>query len=323
MVKYSVIVPAYCAEPFVGQIRKMVENSQSLKDCLEIILVDDGSTDNTWQLFRCLAEKYEHVKILHQDNSGVSAARNAGLEAAAGAYIIFADADDVLNLAELIHYLQGADLPDLLILSFDNAADPACGQSHRAETIKLSVRNLREVFPERYKTFAGPVWNKVYSRSVMDTHHIRFVDEKKVGTEDVLFNLMYVIHCRKIAISDQKFYRYQVNRCSVSHQRYEPETLLKRFVHCADVLRDYYKSHGIKMDDFNVYFLYRQIRLCTKQFKQKNIQDDIIKAAKTIVCMDGMTEAVRNGSWRQYLKRVEHMSEDQIAAATEMMKDMI
>ena len=88
----SVIVPAYNAEQYIAQC---IDNllCQTYKN-LEIIVVDDGSTDNTSRVL----QQYPKVKYIYQPNSGVSVARNAGIEAASGEFIHFMDADDLLNL---------------------------------------------------------------------------------------------------------------------------------------------------------------------------------------------------------------------------------
>ena len=90
--KISVIVPVYNVEPYLRKsINSLVEQTYSN---LEIILVDDGSTDGSEAICDEYADRYPHIKVIHQKNAGQSAARNAGIEMAAGEWIAFLDSDD-------------------------------------------------------------------------------------------------------------------------------------------------------------------------------------------------------------------------------------
>ena len=91
----SVIIPVYNREGFLS---KCIESVLSQKNVsLEIILVDDGSTDNSLAICRSYSEKYPFVKVIHQENSGIGAARNTGLDAATGDCIFFLDSDDIVD----------------------------------------------------------------------------------------------------------------------------------------------------------------------------------------------------------------------------------
>ena len=103
MEKISVIIPVYNVEKFIEQSIKSVLN-QTYKN-LEIILVDDGSTDSSGSICDEYSKKDKRIKVIHQDNKGLSGARNSGLDIATGKYIMFLDSDDYFenNSCEILY----------------------------------------------------------------------------------------------------------------------------------------------------------------------------------------------------------------------------
>ena len=101
---YSIIIPAYNAEQYIEQCVKSVL-SQGFKD-YEILVVDDGSVDNTGMIVRKIAEKYPAISAMQINHSGAGAARNAGLAKARGKYVIFLDADDYWTNPDLLKHLH-------------------------------------------------------------------------------------------------------------------------------------------------------------------------------------------------------------------------
>ena len=91
----SVVVPAYNVEKYIEQCVLSVLNQSY--PCYELIIVDDGSTDSTPQILDKLGKKDEHIRVIHKENAGVSAARNTGIDMAEGDYIVFVDGDALWN----------------------------------------------------------------------------------------------------------------------------------------------------------------------------------------------------------------------------------
>lgn len=210
----SVIVPVYNAESYLDACLETLIN-QTDPDW-EAILVDDGSTDISPRICDSWAEKDARIRVLHQKNAGVSAARNAGIEAAKGTYLAFLDSDDRLEpkfLEVLRKTLADADLAVCRVFHDQPAAKPV-----REEI--LEVEKLRRT-PSRYAdlTYINYVYNKLYRASVVQKYRVRF----PVGvcrSEDVNFVQDYLMHCKTIAVTPAQLYHYDQHDGSAIHRFY-------------------------------------------------------------------------------------------------------
>jgi len=183
-VRVSVVIPAYNAEQHMGACFADLR-AQTLAD-IEILCVNDGSTDATGALIDAQAAGDPRIRVLHQANAGVSAARNAGLDMARGAYVAFMDADDHLPshaLQTLWQAAQGADMitADHAIRHEDGSLEAvACPPAPtRGEILSALVR-----CDGRYNA----VWGKLYRRGFCAAQGLRFPEGMRIG-EDVVFNL--------------------------------------------------------------------------------------------------------------------------------------
>ena len=206
----SVIVPIYNVEKYLQRCIDSIIN-QTLKD-IEIILVNDGSTDNCGNIIDEYAKQDERIVAIHKENGGQSSARNIGLDIAKGKYVGFVDSDDWIS----------NDMYELLYKSIteDNYDIAVCGRSAYSSDnkmlneikIKDEKINLEEISLQNYvasKLFYSHtvvVWNKLYSKDIIDTHKIRFEDVSYVGSEDALFNYQVLCHVKKIRAIDKVCY---------------------------------------------------------------------------------------------------------------------
>lgn len=114
----SIVVPVYNAEAFVA---RTIENLLAESVSKEIILVNDGSTDGSLEILQTYASKYSCIKVINQENSGVSSARNVGMDAAIGEYIFFNDCDDIQEIGTLTRAVDYFDIGvDAVIFSYKN-----------------------------------------------------------------------------------------------------------------------------------------------------------------------------------------------------------
>lgn len=198
----SVIVPVYNAaatiEACAGSILAQAPASA------ELILVDDGSADGSPALCDALAERDSRVRAIHQKNGGPSAARNAGLAAAAGRYLQFVDADDWLNpgLYEAVLPAMEAGA-DVCFFGVENVGGPA--EPPLPDAALQSLGELRGEF-ERYLVhtgqFASPC-NKLYRAAAVGP--VRFDEGLRIN-EDLLFNLEVLVRCGPVRFLPQLFY---------------------------------------------------------------------------------------------------------------------
>ncbi|MBP1967061.1 glycosyltransferase family 2 protein [Paenibacillus aceris] len=207
----SIIVPIYNVEPY---LQRCVDSilSQTLND-IEIILVNDGSTDLSGVIADKYALKDPRVIVVHKRNEGQSSARNAGLEISNGEYIGFIDSDDWVD-PEMFEGLYKA--------AKESQADiSVCGRLVYSEKGILEGRvELPEKIFDFTKTgleeyvldsFLFPhtpsVCNKLYKRNLIEFNHLRFEDTKFVGSEDTLFNYSALCHTVRLCSISQLYYK--------------------------------------------------------------------------------------------------------------------
>ena len=210
---FSVIIPCYnCAatlETTVNSIR-----ASGLTD-YEIFLINDGSTDGTAAICDQMSVEYAEIRCIHQQNAGVSAARNRGIEKAQGDYIWFVDADDTVNPCSVTNAVDivSRQHPDMLIfgMSFDYYHK---GKRYRREIFlppnsgMLSLEQLRKDFRKFYDCNAlTSACNKFIRRDLLMAHGVRF-RENMILMEDFLFVLDTLPYCRNIYCLNVEIYRY-------------------------------------------------------------------------------------------------------------------
>ena len=211
MKKVSIIVPIYNMGDKLK--RFAVDLLEQTYTHTEIILVDDGSTDNTLLVCEELARQDPRIKIIHTENQGSGLARNTGLLQASGDYAYFADADD--NLAaeaiEMSVAVMERDDCDLVIFGHQ-AVDPRGRSFHRKNYVNCSVE-AEEIRHNYTKTAEGniysyqrAIWNKLFSVKILRDHDIQFSGTHRHDEE--LFITRCLSVCHKISFMDQQYYTY-------------------------------------------------------------------------------------------------------------------
>lgn len=207
----SFIVAAYNAEKSIGKLLDSILSSNC--DYIEVIIVDDGSVDNTFSVveeFQRLHSGDVNIHLVHQDNQGVSAARNHGLNYANQDYIWFVDADDEINPEVVADLMQiCAKSPDLVWMNtIHNQKGQETISNDRLNALneKLSVSEFRESF-----NGAGMLWQFLLKRSVILDHGVQFVEWAK-WFEDVDFLLHYQCYIQNVSVYNKNWcYRYYIN----------------------------------------------------------------------------------------------------------------
>lgn len=205
----SVIVPVYKVEKY---IRECIDSilAQTFHE-IEIILVDDGSPDKSGRICDEFAQMDERVQVIHQNNRGLSCARNAGIEKAKGKYLCFVDSDDSVapNYCEkLYHILDGTvyDFAVCAVLRYEDGT--AIAVNSERETIVV-YENSEFLGAQLNRQQEFGVWNKLYRRELFDK--LRFMAGKI--HEDVIFSADLAMNCKNgvIATSNQLYYYRQRN----------------------------------------------------------------------------------------------------------------
>lgn len=211
----SVIVPAYNAEKYIDRCLKSI-CYQSYGN-LEIILVDDGSNDSTLEIAENWAKKDGRIKLISQQNRGVSAARNVGMELSNGRYITFVDSDDYLasNFVESL-------LPLMVSCQMAVSGTRCCSVDSRyiSETLSVGNPSFFEVGPDfdiNEINYSDACWGILYDASLVSTHKIRFNESYSFG-EDSLFFYQVLTQCENIGIINSKLYTHTINNEGACHR---------------------------------------------------------------------------------------------------------
>lgn len=208
----SIIIPAYnCADTLENAVASAV-----FYDETEIIIVDDGSTDETAEVISKLNKKYGCIKSFRQKNSGPAKARNTGIDIAEGRYIMFIDSDDKFEqgaIQKVISVLE--DKTDMLIFGF---RQNFCG---RAEDKIYSLDSPFTIDEYYSNNLLNQVWNKVYRRDFLNRNNIRFKDYRY--GEDRIFNAD-VLTCKPhILTIPDVLYNYNIDKSVSLISGYIPE----------------------------------------------------------------------------------------------------
>lgn len=220
----SIVVPVYNTEKYLPECIESILN-QAYKD-LEIILVDDGSTDSSLMICRKYKDRDSRIKVFHKENSGVSATRNMGIENATGEYISFCDSDDVIapKLYEtLLKQLEQQDVDRVCggyEYLYPNGHTLYC-KPRLADGKYLKNDLLSMMIDDGTLSgflFSG-VNNCIFKKSIIDENNIRFKEDIKYN-EDSLFSFEYALYSNGIySLQSHPFYSYRQHTSSATKNR--------------------------------------------------------------------------------------------------------
>ena len=189
----SIIVPDYTAQDSLERCLMSIIRQRYPQ--WELVLVDDGSQDDSLEICKRYSNMDSRIQVIHTDNCGVSSARNTGMENAQGEYIVFVDSDDMIH-------------PDFLSECLSNKEDLTV--TNYIKPSKIDSLHYKEDHPELIFQQRGvrTVWGKVFVRKIIEDHHIRCDTNIRYG-EDTIFVLQYCLHIKTIAYVFQHLYAYE------------------------------------------------------------------------------------------------------------------
>ena len=211
--KISVIIPVYNVENYLEKCINSIIN-QTYKD-LEIILVDDGSTDSSGKICDDYSKKDDRIIVIHKNNNGVSSARNDGLRKATGDYVVFPDSDDYIDSNMYKDMLeQFKDTIDLVCCGYYINDSKKNDKKH--EKIINNKLSMEYLMGDDY--YKGYVWNKMYKMQIIKKINL-FFNENITICEDLLFNTIYINNIRKSVFLDKQYYYYLIRSSSAYNSR--------------------------------------------------------------------------------------------------------
>lgn len=246
----SVIIPTYNGEKSISSTIESILNQEM--DAVEIITVNDGSTDSTLQICQSYAMQYSNIRVVSQENKGVSAARNLGISKATGKYILFLDSDDYIisgGLSMGVQNILEKEQFDVLMLSSYIA------NRHRkrfAYDLRLSDKIISggQIYP-----IAGCVGSCIYKRKLLMDNHI-FYDEGISRNEDQVFKLKALYKAQIVRTMNHFCYVYCSNPNSITHS-------MGRMIDCVNAWRcayDWFKEN-LNEEEQKQVLLYVQIKI--------------------------------------------------------------
>ena len=218
-IKVSIIVPIYNAQKTIGRCIDSILN-QDFSD-FELLLIDDGSKDESGRICDSYAEKDNRIHVIHKENSGVSASRNLALREARGEYLQFLDADDWVtpNATRLLVQSIEQNECDMVISDFYRVIGERL--SHKGsidEDGVLTREKFANFMMENPADFYyGVLWNKLYKRSIIEKYQL-CMNPKISWCEDFMFNLEYIRHCENIFVLQVPIYYYVKTKGSLVSQ---------------------------------------------------------------------------------------------------------
>lgn len=269
--RISIIIPCYKAASTLNLCLDKI-NAQTFTDW-EVILIDDGSPDNTGEICDHYASKNPQIHVIHKKNEGVSSARNIGIKKATGDFITFIDADDSINNDYLQNLIKDSDA-DLILCGFKSSMginyipQPAF---YNGESLNQYIQNIVD---DPYLLYSP--WCKLFRRNIINKYNILFDTNLRLG-EDTMFCYTYLLYCNSIRIvaSNSYFYngkwggngKYKLSQQEVEHLNYIEIELLNQInnkFNCnidltyrgnhIDLLNNLYKD----FTDYTLFEIYQQ-----------------------------------------------------------------
>lgn len=215
--RLSIIIPAYNAGNYLEHCICSCEEQGIPQGEYEIIVVDDGSKDNTLDLAESLADKFSNVRVFSKENGGSSSARNVGINYAKGDYITFVDSDDYLLPGKLESVLSISEMNklDLCIFNMKVVSQDESFVNTKSPLERGKIYNCEDAFIEGYEV--GSACGKLYLRKMLESNNIKFRTDIVFG-EDSYFSFQVLLKCRRIMDSDVCAYVYVDNPQSVTRE---------------------------------------------------------------------------------------------------------
>ena len=293
MAFFSIIVPVYNREKLLERSIGSLIN-QTFKD-IEIICVDDGSTDNSLQKLLDYQKIDNRIKVIHQKNGGVSRARNTGLANATGKYIMFLDSDDeyMPNTCEKCFERINRDNADIISFEFLKIINDFCynvffeGKNYYIEKkdksfIRFHNRNFGETFYTNGKNFpltGSIVWNLCIRKSVLDSINLKFISRIKYSEDFIFTSTLFLHHGLKFSFIFEPLIKYYDTKNGL-HKKFVIEMI--NDIICLKWLRYYNKKYKLNSDITlkHIFYVHKRYIIGTGFNQNKKLKNYIISKVK-------------------------------------------
>ena len=210
--KVSIIVPAYNVEQYIERcIHSLLTQTY---DNIEIIVVDDHSTDRTFELLKNMEKNETRLKVYKNKKCGVSSARNFAIEKAVGKYIMFLDGDDEYKKEMVMNMYSAISMKNVQMAICNYTSVYNGEKKENSICFETGIVSLQEYLIKDaeylHSIYFGAIWNKIYVSKLIKEKSIKFNEDISLG-EDSLFNIEYFKYVEKIYIIEENLYKYYRN----------------------------------------------------------------------------------------------------------------
>lgn len=244
----SVIIPVYNVERY---IKDCIESllKQTYKN-LEIILVDDGSTDNSCKICSEYLN-YDYIKLIKQENRGVSNARNTGIQNSKGDYIIFVDPDDIVSQEFVKILVQTIEMnqTDIVCCEYTRKIEDLYFKGKIKSKLKSAQYAENKILKNSY--IDGYIWNKIFKASIIKNNNLKFPNGITIW-EDLYFVIKYLRNCKNVAIIKNKLYFYRVRDNSAVANEGDIRKIKDKVIVFHKLFDEY--------NNYNNFIIYREIK---------------------------------------------------------------
>ena len=277
----SIIIPIYNGAKYLNGLFESIDKQKYLD--YEVILVDDGSNDDTAKTCMRKVNQNKKYKYYYKENSGVSDTRNFGIKKSTGKYICFVDADDRIADNYLYQFMDCIENTEKCIVCCDMQ------KFNNEDNIKYSYdeilkNNSMDKYELLFSKYAGYIWNKIYSRDIIMKHKIEF-DTSLGMCEDMVFNFKYLRYIKNcICISNKNYYyRISLDSASKSLKNVKWYTIFNSFDAVFDMQEQYNKNIYNKLCYSYLVNLYQgvyRLRFIKNDSNYKSYKQEIKKRLK-------------------------------------------
>lgn len=235
----SVIVPVYNVEPYLQRCLESI--CAQTYQALEIICINDGSTDNSGKILDDFSEHDSRIKIIHQKNQGISAARNAGLKAASGKWLTWVDSDDYLEpdaYTQAMQYIEGHDLVCFDALRVDASGKPIRSM-HEQIAYNQTITDKSKLFQINVIAF----WNKLWKKSLIDQANLSC----PVGVvyEDTAFYYKFITIAKSAIFIPFHGYNYVLREGSIMAEANSKASKVNDYIRISEDVYNFYLEHNL------------------------------------------------------------------------------
>lgn len=291
-VKYSFIVPIYNSSLYLSECINSILNQDY--NNYEIILINDGSTDDSIDICNEYRKKYKNIKLINQKNSGVSIARNNGIQNSNGEYILFVDSDDTIekNYLSMIEKNIMDDLTCFGYTLFSKKGKITCVLNETLNNNQIISDILTS------NNIGGYLWNKVFKSTIIKENDLYF--EKNIAyCEDLLFVYNYLKCCNSFKYINKSLYNYRLRKSSVSSNFFNKKnsSILTVYKY---IIKDNYYTNIIDYLKYSYLRSYYQLQGYVE--KDDDFVKEILNDEKDVVSKQNFKEILKYNLIKKHLK---------------------